>query len=192
MARLTSSKNSSTIVSVSAGSPRSENNISLRNLSDTEFNRPVHRVDGRVPNRKPVRSDRSTVCPFRFRLAWWSKPEPPKCFENLCENCTAAKRGNKLETLFGHEHNVFRQQYLTGEFYSFLIFIEMAVVTNIQHWNQIPWDTNAWNWNVKLDNTLKTHVNIIWGFVLDMLFYNTLTTLDQGKTMFTYSRGQIE
>lgn len=102
MAWLNESKNTRTILSVLPSSPRSENNISMQTLSNTEFNRPVHRVSGRVPTRKPDRSVRSkTGCPFRFRLAWWSKPGPPKYFVDLCENCTI-KQGNKLGKLFRH------------------------------------------------------------------------------------------
>lgn len=106
MAWLTDSKNMRTILSVVPSSPRSENNISMQTLSDTDFNRPVHRVYGRVPTRKPDRSARSkTVCPFRFRLAWWSKPETPKYFEDLCENCTT-KQGNQLGFFFRYKQNI--------------------------------------------------------------------------------------
>lgn len=79
----------------------------MQTLSETEFNRPVHRVSGRVPTRKPDHSVRSkTICPFRFRLAWWSKPESPKYFEDLCENCTTKQR-NKLGQIFRNKQFIY-------------------------------------------------------------------------------------
>jgi len=90
--------NTRTIISVLPRSPRSENCIDIMPSSaDAGSERPVHRVNGRVASRKPDRSvvRSRTVCPFRFRLAWWSRPEPPKHFQELCDNCKF-DRGHKL------------------------------------------------------------------------------------------------
>lgn len=75
----------------------SRNDENIMSLSpDTVSSRPVHRVNGRVALRKPDHSVRPrSTCPFRFRLAWWSKTEPPKYFEELCENCKVYQE-NKL------------------------------------------------------------------------------------------------
>lgn len=109
MPRPNSSKNNNntrTIISVLPRSPRSENCVEIMpSSSDSSSGRPVHRVNGRVASRKPDRSvvrSRTTVCPFRFRLAWWSRPEPPKHFEELCDNCKF-DRGHKL----GKLHSLF-------------------------------------------------------------------------------------
>lgn len=65
--------------------------------------RPVHRVNGRAMTRKPDRSSTRSrsACPFRFRLAWWSRPAPPQYFKNLCENCETnrAKKSGARDTL---------------------------------------------------------------------------------------------
>lgn len=93
--------NTRTIISVLPRSPRSENFVDIGPSSaDAGSGRPVHRVNGRVASRKPDRSviRSRTVCPFRFRLAWWSRPEPPKHFEELCDNCKF-DRGHKLGKL---------------------------------------------------------------------------------------------
>lgn len=93
--------NTRTIISVLPRSPRSENCIEIMpSPADSGSGRPVHRVNGRVASRKPDRSvvRSRTVCPFRFRLAWWSRPEPPKHFEELCDNCKF-DRGHKLGKL---------------------------------------------------------------------------------------------
>lgn len=97
--------NTRTIISVLPRSPRSENCVDINpSSSDSGSGRPVHRVNGRVASRKPDRSvvRSRTVCPFRFRLAWWSRPEPPKHFEELCDNCKFDRRHKlgKLHPLF--------------------------------------------------------------------------------------------
>ncbi|CAH1738316.1 unnamed protein product [Aphis gossypii] len=96
--------NTRTIISVLPNSPRSENCFNIMpSSSDSGSGRPVHRVNGRVVSRKPDRSvvRSRPVCPFRFRLAWWSRPEPPKHFEELCDNCKF-DRGHKLGKLHPH------------------------------------------------------------------------------------------
>jgi len=93
--------NTRTIISVLPCSPRSKNCIDIMtSTADLSSGRPVHRVNGRVASRKPDRSvvRSRTVCPFRFRLAWWSRAEPPKHFEELCDNCKFDS-GQKLERL---------------------------------------------------------------------------------------------
>lgn len=88
-----------TIISVLPRSPRSENQIDIvvPPSLDPGSGRPIHRVSGRVASRKPDRSvvRSRTVCPFRFRLAWWSRNETPKYFEEFCDNCKT-DRGHKL------------------------------------------------------------------------------------------------
>lgn len=87
--------NTSTIITVlppACSSLRSVNSNSSMSLSDLEPSRPVHRVSGRVVSRKPDHSARpKAVCPFRLRLAWWSRREPPRPFDDMCEKCN--KRG---------------------------------------------------------------------------------------------------
>lgn len=94
--------NTRTIVSVLPRSPRSENCVDIMpSSSDAGSGRPVHRVNGRIASRKPDRSvvRSRNVCPFRFRLAWWSRAEPPKHFEELCDNCKF-DRGHKLGKIY--------------------------------------------------------------------------------------------
>jgi len=96
-----------TILSVLPSTPRSENNTAMPSVSDVESSRPVHRLNGRVMTRRPDHNARSrTVCPFRLRLAWWSKSEPPKLFEEYCDNCKA-NRGKKLAQKFYDSSKIF-------------------------------------------------------------------------------------
>lgn len=100
-----SNNNTRTIISVLPCSPRSKHCVDIMTSSaDLSSGRPVHRVNGRVASRKPDRSvvRSRTVCPFRFRLAWWSRAEPPKHFEELCDNCKfdSGQKLGKLHPLY--------------------------------------------------------------------------------------------
>lgn len=178
----------------------------MPSLSDTDepISRPVHRVNGRVVTRRPDHGARSkSVCPFRFRLAWWSiSRESPSQFEQSCENCSKAndrkkKLGRQFLARAKFHHTDYRQStwIINNTSYNiinntdkiisfssvFFLYLEMAIGINTRRWSQIPWDKNVWSWNVKLDNMLKTRVSITWGSVLDTLFCNIWTILDRGK-----------
>ncbi|XP_050436572.1 slowpoke-binding protein-like isoform X2 [Adelges cooleyi] len=95
-----STYNTRTIISVVSSSHRTENyNVSS---SDTQINRPVYRVNGRLMTRKPDRSarPRQSICPFKFRLAWWFGNGPQENYFEMCDYCTlkhAKKRSSRYQ-----------------------------------------------------------------------------------------------